>query len=236
MLANYSETPQVWPLYAKRAQVSDFRTVKRFPINGSEAVLLEVPQQTNYPESSLSDAVYSYAVKKYGRRIPFSWESIINDDLDALKDIPARFGKAARRSEEKFATQLHVDANGPHASVYTAGTKNLVNTTNSGTGASFGTNPALTINALQQAMAVFGNMLDTDGEPITIEAITLEVPPAPDPLAVDRIKCIRIQFHVLIRGSSRRPSRGRGFTLLEPGVLQSWHAWRRKSLHRNAEG
>ena len=178
LLANYQETPQIWPMYAKRATVSDFRLVRRFGINGSEAVLLEVAQQTNYPETAVSDVKYEYSVKKYGRRIPFSWESIINDDLDALKDIPARFGKAARRSEEKFATQLHVDANGPHASVYTVGNKNLVNTTNSGTGAGFGTNPALTSAALQQAMAVLGNMVDSDGEPITIESMTLEVPPA----------------------------------------------------------
>jgi hypothetical protein len=192
LLANYSETPQVWPMYAIRKTVSDFRTVKRFVVNGSEAVLLEVPQQTEYPESKVSDAAYSYAVKKLGRRIPFSWEAMINDDLDALKDIPARFGKAARRSEEKFGTQLHVDANGPHASVYTAGNKNIINTTNSGAGVGFGTNPALSIAALQQGFAVLANQVDTDGEPITIEAVTLEVPPALEVMARNILNAVQI--------------------------------------------
>ncbi len=175
--ANYQAWPKVLGSYCKEATVSDFRTVKRFAVNYGEAVLAEVQQQTEYPEAKLADAVYQYAVKKYGRRMPFAWEAMVNDDLDALKDVPARFGKAAARSEEKFATQLHVDANGPHASVYTSGNKNLVNATNAGAGWT-AVNPPLSILALQEAMVVLANQTDLDGEPIFVEAVTLEVPPA----------------------------------------------------------
>ncbi len=167
LLANYREFPSVWRIYAAMKTVSDFRDVKDFYVNGAEAVLQEVPAMTEYPASSLSEGKYTYAVKKYGRRLPFAWETLINDDLDALKDVPTRFGRAARRSEDKFATQLHVDANGPHAGVYTAGNANKV------TG-----NPTLSIVGLQTAMQVLAAMLDTDGEPIYIEGMVLEVPPA----------------------------------------------------------
>jgi hypothetical protein len=179
LLANYQEAPYTWKQWCAAKTVPDFRTVHRYVVNGSEAVLAEVPQQTEYPESKLSDGVYSYAVLKYGRRIPFSWESMVNDDLDGLKDIPARFGKAARRSEEKFATQLMFDANGPHASMYTAGNKNIINIGNGATA----TNPALTIQGVQDGFAVLGNMLDTDGEPITYDAVALVVPPALEVIA-----------------------------------------------------
>jgi hypothetical protein len=174
LLANYQETPATYRNYCRIAQVADFRTVKRFAINGSEAVLAQVGQQEEYPESKVSDLVYSYAVAKYGRSIPFAWEVMVNDDLDALKDIPARFGKAARRSEEKFATGLFVDANGPHASLYTGGNKNQIIVANGSATA----NPALSIVGLQSAMAVLGNMKDTEGEPIVIDTIELVVPPA----------------------------------------------------------
>lgn len=174
LLANYQETPATYRNYCRIAQVADFRTVKRFAINGSEAVLAQVEQQGEYPESKLSDLLYSYSVQKYGRSIPFAWEAMVNDDLDALKDIPARFGKAARRSEEKFATQLFVDANGPHASFYTGGNKNQVIVANGAKSA----NPALSIVALQDAYTVLKNMKDTEGEPIVIEAVELVVPPA----------------------------------------------------------
>lgn len=167
LLASYREYPSVWRSYAEQRVVSDFREVKDFYVSGAESVLEEVPQLSEYPAAVLSEGKYTYSVKKYGRRMAFAWETLINDDLDALKDAPARFGRAARRSEDKFATQLHVDANGPHASVYTGGNANVV------TG-----NPALSIIGLQTAMKVLGAMLDSDGEPIFVEGMTLEVPPA----------------------------------------------------------
>lgn len=174
LLANYAEAPYTWNMVAKSATVSDFRAVKRFVVNGAESVLTAVAQQAAYPESSVSDAYYTYSVAKYGRVIPFSWETMINDDLDALKDIPMRYGKAARRSEEKFVTQLYCGTTGPDATLYSSGHKNIVNTTNGATS----TNPPLSTSGLQDAMTVLGNMVDSDGEPITIDGVTLVVPPA----------------------------------------------------------
>lgn len=174
LLANYAETAYTWDQVARPGTVNDFRTVKRFAVNGGETVLGSVPQGTEYPESSISDTSYSYAVGKYGRRMPFSWESMINDDLDALKDVPARFGRAARRSEEKFVTQLYAGSTGPLNTLYTSGNENIINTTN---GAS-ATNPALSISGLQDAFTVLGNMVDTGGDPIMIDGAVLVVPPA----------------------------------------------------------
>ncbi len=167
VLANYQETPTSWQNYCRRATVPDFRTVKRFRVDGGESYLEEVGQGAPYPESNVTDDEYSYAVVKYGRRMPFTWESMVNDDLQALKDIPERFGRAARRSEERFATTLFVDTNGPHASLYTGGNANIV------TG-----NPALSIAGLQTAFQVLGAMLDSGGDPIAIDAVELVVPPA----------------------------------------------------------
>lgn len=168
VLAAYREWPSVWRTYCNQATVPDFRAVKRYGVYGAESVLESVAENAGYPMAKLSeDTPFSYAVKKYGRRLPFSWETIINDDLDALKRIPERFGRAARRSEDKFGTQLHVDASGPHASVYTVGYGNIV------TG-----NPVLSITGLQTAMQVLAAQVDQEGEPIFIETVTLEVPPA----------------------------------------------------------
>jgi hypothetical protein len=83
--------------------VPDFRTVKRYQVDGAEGKLLEVPELTEYPDASLDDTLTaSYAVKKYGRRIDLSWETLINDDLGAFRDLPERLAKAARRSEDRF--------------------------------------------------------------------------------------------------------------------------------------
>lgn len=177
ILAAYQEWPTTWQRYTKRGRVRDFRTVKRFTVYGADQVLPSALSTNSgeYPYEEINEnSPYSYAVSKYGRKIRFRWETMINDDLDALKDMPERLGRAARRSEEKFVTALFIDANGPHASFYTSGNKNIVNTTN---GAS-ATNPALSISALQDAFKVLSKMVDENGEPIVIDTVELVVPPA----------------------------------------------------------
>ena len=167
LLANYREAPYSWNKIVQAKTVRDFRTVNRLTVDGGDAVLAEVPEDTPYPSASLTDGKYQYAVKKYGRKLPFSWEAMINDDLDAFRDIPERFGKAARRSEEKFVTELFWDAAGPHASFFTVGNANIVTS-----------NPALSVPALQTAMQVIAAQVDAGSEPIAIEGFTLWVPPA----------------------------------------------------------
>lgn len=167
VLANYREWPSIWPAYVARSTVPDFRAVSRFAISGAESVLDEVEEQAEYPAAALAEAEYTYFVRKYGRRLPFSWEAMINDDLESLTRIPERFGKAARRSEDKFATQLHVGTAGPLGTVYSAPNGNII------TG-----NPVLGLAGLQVAFTILGNMLDGEGEPIVMDMVILEVPPA----------------------------------------------------------
>lgn len=183
LLASYREYPVVWQNYAHRATVRDFRTVKRFSVYGADQALSQVTDENGeYPVADMGEnSPYSYAVKKYGRKVPFSWETIINDDLGAFADLPERLGRAARRTEEKFATELYVDANGPHASFYTSGNSNIV------TG-----NPTLSISALQTAMTVLSAQTDEDGEPIYIEAVELVVPPALEVVARNILNAIQL--------------------------------------------
>lgn len=177
LLANYTATTPMWRSYARRGTVTDFRAVKRFAVDGAEGRLKTVGEREEYPETALSESSDTYSVAKYGRRVDLSWEALVNDDLDAFRSIPDRLSRAAIRTEDYFATALWVDTNGPHASLYSAGNKNIVNATNAGAGFT-AVNPPLSINALQQAMVVLSNMKDADGEPIVIESFELVVPPA----------------------------------------------------------
>lgn len=189
VLANYIETPYTWNLIAHEAQVNDFRPVRRFRVDGgtgllatldSSGNLIPLEQGAQYPEDSLSDAQYTYRLQKYGKRMPFFWETFVNDDLNALKDTPARFGRGARRSEEYFVTKLFAN----NTTFYSNTNKNIVNAANAG-GSFVANNPALTITALQQAIVVLMNQLDTTGQPISIEAMTLVVPPALKTIAMN---------------------------------------------------
>lgn len=184
VLAGYMEAPSTWTNFAKRSTVRDFRTVKRYGVYGADQVLSVVPEQNEYPESKIDeDTPYSYAVQKYGRKLPFSFETFINDDLDALTDAPQRLGRAARRTEQKFVTSLYVDANGPHASFYTGGNGNIVDG-----------NPVLSLAALQTAMEKMSKQTDQNGEPIVIDMVELVVPPALEVTALNYLNALQIEL------------------------------------------
>jgi hypothetical protein len=189
VLANYLETPYTWNMIAYESQVNDFRPVKRFRVDGgtgllsstdANAALIPLEMGAQYPEDSLSDNLYTYQLRKYGKRMPFFWETFVNDDLNALKDTPARFGRGARRTEEYFVTRLFANAVsgtagqvvGPNGNYfYSNGNKNIINAANAG-GAFSTNNPVLSLTALQQGMVVLMNQTDTTGQPISVEAMT----------------------------------------------------------------
>jgi len=181
LLAGYREAPATYKAYCRIATVRDFRQVKRFYIDGGDGVLDVVKEKSEYQYASLDEGKYYYAVKKYGRKFDFSWETLVNDDLGALIDAPLRLGRAARRTEEKFATSLFVDTNGPHASFYTSGYANIVTS-----------NPVLSVAGLQTAMTVLGNQVDAGGEPIFTGNLTLVVPPALEVTANNILNAIEI--------------------------------------------
>jgi len=176
LLAAYQTRAVQWPSYAKKGRVRDFRTVKRFTLDGGETVLDKVKELAPYKNRAVTDAAYEYAVEKYGAQIAVSWESMVNDDLDALTDLPTRLGNAARRTEERFAAALFTASTGPNSTFFATGNNNIINTTV--VGSTVTPNPALSIVGLQLAMQVMGQQKDTDGGPIYVEGVTLVVPPA----------------------------------------------------------
>jgi hypothetical protein len=167
LYASYAEAPATWRAFTKVSTVNDFRSVRRIRVTGAEGQLAEVKEQAEYPLAALDEERYTYSVKKFGRRMAFSWEAIINDDLGALQDIPNRMGKAARRTESRFVSDLYLDANGPDATFYSSGHANIVTS-----------NPTLTIGGLQTAFTVLAAQRDADNEPIVLDMVKLVVPPA----------------------------------------------------------
>jgi hypothetical protein len=101
LLAAYEEAPYTWSLWARQAtSVDDFKPINR--IRFSESPDLEVvPESKEYPEGVMTDSKESYSVEKFGKMFSISWETVVNDDLDAISRIPAMHGAAARRTQNK---------------------------------------------------------------------------------------------------------------------------------------
>jgi hypothetical protein len=49
----------------------------------------------------MSDAKESYKIAKYGNMFTITWETVVNDDLDAISRIPAMQGAACRRLQNQ---------------------------------------------------------------------------------------------------------------------------------------
>lgn len=173
MLGRYNEWPSIWKRIARQGSRRDFRNGSVFTMDGAEAVLPQVQQGTEYPERALTEGRYQYALSKYGSRVPFLWEAFVNDDLDALRSTPDRLGKAARMTEERFATEVYVDSTGPDATFFTGTGSNVVTDNKITTGG-----VGLTADKLQTAYTLIRSKQDADGNPIFTGDLRLVVPPA----------------------------------------------------------
>ena len=101
LLAAYEEATYTWSIWARQAaSVDDFKPINRIRM-GESPDLEAIPEAQAYPEGAVTDLRTSYRVEKYGKQFSVSWETVINDDLDALSRIPAMHGNAARRLQNK---------------------------------------------------------------------------------------------------------------------------------------
>ena len=99
LLAGYEEAPYTWSTWARQASsVADFKNINR--IRFSEMASPEmVPENHDYPEAALSDSKETYKVEKYGSVFTITWETVVNDDMDAISRVPAMQGAACRRKQ-----------------------------------------------------------------------------------------------------------------------------------------
>lgn len=101
LLAGYEESPYTWNLWARQApSVADFKNINRVRFSESPDPEM-VPETQKYKEKANSDSKETYKVEKYGALFTVSWETVINDDLDAISRIPAMHGAACRRKVNK---------------------------------------------------------------------------------------------------------------------------------------
>lgn len=97
--ASYTGIAPVWQQYATRVVVPNFKPQRLVSILGGQRGLSLVPEATEYPASDLDTALFEFRVRKYGDRIPLTWEMIVNDELGAFRDLDQRLAVEARDTE-----------------------------------------------------------------------------------------------------------------------------------------
>lgn len=92
--AGYAGTQRTFLPFSRQATLPDFKQISRAQLGGAPS-LKRVLEGAEYEHGIIGDGATKYAVQKYGRIVSLSWETIVNDDLDALTRIPFAFGASA---------------------------------------------------------------------------------------------------------------------------------------------
>lgn len=162
----YTAAPTTWQNYCRRAEVNDFRPVKRFATTGVRNLLQEVKPGAPAPERGQQEKEYSYSVRRLEAGFGVMFETYINDDLGALKRLPADLAQSAIDTEEYEVTKLWAGASGLNPAFFTAGNDNVAEN-----------NAPLTRAAIQAGLTRLLKRKDERGNPIVVTAVELVVGP-----------------------------------------------------------
>lgn len=166
LLARYEDIKPVWPDFAKRTTVKDFREKSFIDFLGGKGTLDKVGQGAEYPAATKSEKEYRISVGKFGRRFSITWEDIVNDMLGGFKELPGDLAQAASDTEDFIAVSALASATGPNAAFFKAGNGNAVD------------NKPLTTDNLAAALTAISSRKDPQGRPILVRGSVLVVPPS----------------------------------------------------------
>ncbi len=96
LFEGYDASSETWSIWCATGSVSDFKT--HTIVRASETDDLdEIVESGEYKYGSMSEGREQYQIATYGKLFAISRQTIINDDLAALTDIPRKHGEAASR-------------------------------------------------------------------------------------------------------------------------------------------
>ncbi|HEY0756891.1 MAG TPA: hypothetical protein VGD98_23260 [Ktedonobacteraceae bacterium] len=101
LLKDYQAWPAEWQRFCVIAPIKDFRQQSRVRL-GAFGSLPTVAEDAAYSSVTLSDSAATYVPTKRGNLVTVSRETIINDDLQAIKQIPTKLAVAAAYTLAEF--------------------------------------------------------------------------------------------------------------------------------------
>ncbi len=94
----YDLAPQTFKPFVRPATVPDFRPVSRVALSDISR-MQAVAEGAEYQYATVGDSSEQYVVGKWGQIISITWETIVNDDLNAFDRIPMAMGQEAAQVE-----------------------------------------------------------------------------------------------------------------------------------------
>lgn len=185
LLGQYDLIPNGWGEYARSYDVNNLKPQSFYSfwpdytnlpeqVGGKATIaggLPRVPELTEFPTFSFTASEQSITARKYGARVNFSFEMLMNDEWSVLETLPVDLAQLAVNTEDIVATEQLASSTGPNPTTFSSSNANRI----SG-------NPALTIASLNAAIAEIRSRTH-NGNPVQVGQFALVVPPALEQLA-----------------------------------------------------
>jgi hypothetical protein len=101
LLMDYQAWPAEWMKFCTITPIRDYKQQSRVRL-GAFGSLAIVPEDTAYAAVTLTDSAATYVPQKRGNLVTISREAILNDDLQALKQIPTKLAVSAAYTLAEF--------------------------------------------------------------------------------------------------------------------------------------
>lgn len=108
MLKGYEEAPEIFPLFTRAGNLSDFKIHTRTGI-GTVASLRKIPEGGEYKYTTVGERGEQIQLATYGELFSITRQAIINDDLEAFTRIPRTLGRAAARTVGDLVFSILID-------------------------------------------------------------------------------------------------------------------------------
>ena len=154
--------------WTKKGSLKDFKTHDNNYLAGPAGEFLEVPEGGELKHDVFGDEkLPTRKLKTYGRQFTLTRQAFINDDIDLVTRVPAKYAASARKTINKQVYQILVNNPAIYDGTVLFSKKhgNLVTT---GTG--------ITQASMQAMIMALQNQTDQFGEAIIIRPATLIVP------------------------------------------------------------
>lgn len=213
----YNVAPRTFLPFVTQRPVADFKTVTSVQA-GMGPALLPVAEGGELQAGTITEGAERGALESYGRKVKVTRRVIINDDLNALANVPFKMGVQQGNLESNLFWVDLIVGNPAMADTY-----NLFSSQHSNLAGSGAAIDVTTLSAGRQAML---SQYDIDGEtPIVVMPEYLVV--APEMLTVAE------QYTTVIQGNSLSPSAsssqnpfiGKLKPIVEPRIAAGTQPW-----------
>lgn len=101
LIEGYTSFQRMWPKFARKYLAPDFKQLDRSTFGSISLASTAAGYDVTY--AALGDRREVYSLAKYTGGTAFTWEQIVNDDLDAISGVPRKLGFLAAQKEDSVA-------------------------------------------------------------------------------------------------------------------------------------